>query len=418
MEELYQQVIQFIREQVTENELFKGGLILGIGAALLTYARSWPMQMWGWVVYHTTVELDIPEGSEAFRCVDKWLAQHHYSVKRARRLTAKAKRNNDKSSLITDVTPAPGRHFLFEDKRLVILRRNRDTLEAPQNGGKAYTESFTLQVIGRKREPALRILDKAYQLADLRNNKVPINYCDDYGCWIELTRKNPRPMKNVVLDGDKGIELVNDAKNFLSRQSFYQTLGVPWRRGYLFYGDPGNGKTSTIFALASELGMEISYLSLKELSDVALIRVMSEVPHRSILVIEDIDCIFDKDDARDTKSGVSFAGLINAIDGVASAEGQILIMTTNYRNRLDPALIRPGRVDVEMEFTNATAAQACKLFRLFYSDGDVAVFQKAYDALPHRVSMAKLQSHFLINQTSDEAIANIGMLNEPTQESR
>lgn len=410
----YQQIVQFVQEQVSNNELFKGGLILGIGAALLSYARSWPLKVWGWIVYHTTVELDIPEGSEAFKCMDKWLAQHHYSEKRARRLTAHAKRNDDNTLIVTDVTPAPGRHFLFENRRLIILHRNRESLETAQHNGKAYTESFTMQVIGRSREPALKILDKAYALAETNSGKVIINYCDDYGCWCELCRKNPRAMDSVVLDAGKAESIIDDAKVFFERQAFYRRLGVPWRRGYLFFGAPGNGKTSTIFAIASELNMEISYLNLKELSDTSLVRAISNVPNNSILVIEDIDCIFDNDDARETKAGVSFAGLINAIDGVASPDGQLLIMTTNHRDKLDPALIRPGRVDVETEFTNATTAQACKLFRLFYSDGDVAAFQKAYDALPHQVSMAKLQSHFLINHGSAEAVSNIGMLHEPT----
>ncbi len=392
LNEFIQQITQFVHEQVQQNELFKGGLILGIGAALLSYARAWPATIWGWFIYHFTVELDIPEGTEAFRWVDRWLSKHKYSVKHARRLTATSSKKG--GILVPRISPAPGRHYMFEGGRLVIVNRTRETLEAA-NSGKAYTESISIRVIGRSRAPALKILDKAFSLAEKPKSVVPVHYCDDYGTWFQLTEKAPRPIKSIVLDAGMKEEIVEDARQFLSRQQFYTSLGVPWRRGYLFYGPPGNGKTSMIFGLASELKMDISYLNLKEVTDTTLMRGLSDIPSNSLLVIEDIDCLFSPDDTRETKASISFAALINALDGVASSEGQIIIMTTNKRERLDQALIRPGRVDKEVEFENATTAQACELFQLFYPGTDVADFRKAYGALTQRMSMAALQGHFL-----------------------
>ncbi len=397
MYEIFQQIVQFVREQVTQNDLFKGGLILGLGAALLAYARAWPTTIWGWIVYHSTVEIDIPEGNEAFKWVDRWLSQHPYSKKWARRLTASSVRKDNES--LPHISLAPGRHFMFENGRLVIARRTRETLETASHGGKAYTESITLQVVGRSRAPALRILDKAFALADKPKDDIIINYCDEYGSWFTLTEKKPRPINSIVLPGHLRDNIVNDAKQFLARRDYYASLGVPWRRGYLFYGPPGNGKSSTIFALASLLKMEISYLNLKGISDTKLMKGLGEIPSNSILVIEDIDCLFDKEDKREIKAQVSYAALINSLDGVMSPDGLILIMTTNKREKLDPALIRPGRVDKEFEFTNATALQAGHLFKLFYPNAETIEFIKMYDALHEPMSMAALQGHFLINDS-------------------
>jgi chaperone BCS1 len=408
MEHLYQQVVQFIQEQVSENELFKGGLILGIGAAMLSYARAWPQTIWGWIVYHTTVELDVPEGSEAFKWMDRWLAQHNYSYNRARRLTAKAVRKDGTS--VAHVSPAPGRHYLFDGGRLIIVDRSRQTLETAGHAGKAYTESLSLRVIGRNRKPALSLLDKAFALADKPKQTMTVNYCDDYGQWFELTEKMPRSINSIVLDGTLRDDIVTDAKTFLARQEFYSKLGVPWRRGYLFYGPPGNGKSSTIFGLASELKMEISYLNLKEVTDTTLMKGLADIPSNSILVIEDIDCLFDKDDSRQTKASISFAALINALDGVTSSDGQLIIMTTNHRDKLDAALIRPGRVDKEICFDHATPDQASQLFQLFYPSASalVVAFLKAYEALPRRMSMASLQGLFLTNEDPQDALHSIG----------
>ena len=412
MNEMYQQVVQFIQEQIATNELFKGGLILGIGAALLAWARQWPRTIWGWIVYHTTVELDIPEGNTAFKWVDRWLAEHRYSEKWARCLTAFVRKDSEGNTKLF-VIPAPGRHFLLESGRLVILHRHREKLEnGDHNTGKAYTETITMRVIGRDRTPAMKILEKARALSkSAKDNRVVVNFCDEYGSWFELTKKMPRPVNSVVLPDSTRDEIIEDAKRFQANQKFYQKLGVPWRRGYLFHGPPGNGKTTMIFCMAAAMNKELTYLNLREQTDSSLLRGLGDIPPNSILVIEDIDCLFDTEDTRETKTSVSFSGLINALDGVASPEGQMVVMTTNHKERLDPALIRPGRVDMDVEFKNATTAQAAELFRLFYpGNGDVE-FSKAYGALPQQVSMAALQGHFLVHQDNPEgAVTNIGYL--------
>jgi mitochondrial chaperone BCS1 len=67
------------------------------------------------------------------------------------------------------------------------------------------------------------------------------------------------------------------------------------------------------------------------------------------------------------EAGISLSGLLNAIDGVASHEGRVLIMTTNCPEKLDGALIRPGRVDMKIEFSLATEEQIRELFIRMYS---------------------------------------------------
>jgi chaperone BCS1 len=124
-----------------------------------------------------------------------------------------------------------------------------------------------------------------------------------------------------------------------------------------------------------------------------------DVPPKSIVIIEDIDCVFDeqRNAQKDKDNKLTFSGLLNAIDGVTTADGRILVMTTNYRDRLDSALIRPGRCDLQVKVDNATVAQAERMFCRFFPDNSLSTLAKAYaQAVGNKeVSMAAIQGHLL-----------------------
>ena len=184
-------------------------------------------------------------------------------------------------------------------------------------------------------------------------------------------------------------DLLVDIKEFQKSESWYAKNGVPYRRGYLLHGPPGNGKSSTITAIASKLGLNICVLTLstKSMSDETLLTLCEEVPRNSLILLEDIDCA--SDDREKNDDTLTLSGLLNALDGVVATEGRIMFMTTNYREKLDPALIRPGRCDVEMLLDCATEQQAEELFMHFYPDHpDVA---KDFSNKMAGKSMAELQ---------------------------
>lgn len=156
--------------------------------------------------------------------------------------------------------------------------------------------------------------------------------------------------------------------------------GIPYRRGYLLYGAPGSGKSSFITALAGSLDLSICLLNLSErgLTDGKLTYLLSNLPDASILLLEDIDAAFPASRSRSHAKmedagdgfvpGVTFSGLLNALDGVASSESRIVFMTTNHAERLDPALVRPGRVDLSLELGDADEHQVRLMFQKFYGE--------------------------------------------------
>lgn len=167
-----------------------------------------------------------------------------------------------------------------------------------------------------------------------------------------------------------------DVKDFLQRQEWYVDRGIPYRRGYLLYGPPGTGKSSFVQALAGELDFGVAIINLSErgMTDDKLAHLLTKLPPRTILLLEDADAAFSNRRQVDGEGfsgmSVTFSGLLNALDGVAAGEERIGFLTTNHIDRLDEALIRPGRVDMTVRIGEATRHQAGEMWDRFYGDID------------------------------------------------
>jgi chaperone BCS1 len=188
--------------------------------------------------------------------------------------------------------------------------------------------------------------------------------------WQELTKNYKRKLNTVAIEKDKRDLLVGYIDGFTKDKSWYIENGVPWKTGILLSGPPGTGKTSLIKALCAHYNRPIYIINLAAISDDGLRDALSSVPEGSIVALEDIDAAgigsprtsATPSNQNDTKSAqgpslsmegsfniLTLSGVLNAIDGVASGEGRILIATTNHPEMLDPALVREGRFDLKVE---------------------------------------------------------------------
>ena len=191
--------------------------------------------------------------------------------------------------------------------------------------------------------------------------------------WRNVGTRPARLLQSVICDDGIAQTAFTDMSDFLESATWYADRGIPYRRGYLLHGEPGTGKSSLVMALAGTLKMPVYQVSLSEqaLTDSTFSLLLNAVDPNSIVLLEDVDAAFC-DRASREGSNLSFSGILNAIDGVAASEARILFMTTNHVEKLDPALIRPGRVDVKFELTLATQPMISQMFRHFYGQGTVA----------------------------------------------
>merc|ERR1719167_1748442 len=282
-------------------------------------------------------------------------------------------------------------------------------------------ETVMLTAFGKKKSVFVDILEDARQLALSEVSGKTLMYVVRGTDWVKFGHpRQRRPISSVVLDAGVGEAIVKDVREFMTSEGWYKERGIPYRRGYLLHGPPGCGKTSFITSLAGELGDSICVLNLSDrsMSDDRLQHRLADAPENSIILLEDIDAAFvSREDSKATEEAykglnrLTFSGLLNAIDGVTSSEGRILFMTTNYVERLDPALVRPGRVDLIQYIGYCSRAQIKEMFIKFYPQDEPARAEafadKIYD-LDVELSAAQVQGYFMwYKKSSQEALDNV-----------
>ncbi|EGX89604.1 mitochondrial chaperone bcs1 [Cordyceps militaris CM01] len=337
--------------------------------------------------------------------------------------------------------PAMGRTTIWHKGTYFKVNRFKESYSNSRGWGAPMkdVESVQISCYGRSTAPVKELLSEAKKLyyQDMAQKTTIYRPRSkeqrrDYNMWQQVARRPVRPIRTVVLDNKEMHKVLADVNEYLhpATPRWYASRGIPLRRGYLFHGPPGTGKTSFSFALAGVFGIDIYVISLQDISiteeDLAVL--FTKLPRRCVILLEDIDSAGlrregaqDKDEdktdkektkekkkeakdadssssdsdsdsssseedvkskkkkrrrrgaggagrseKRSSKKGISLSGLLNAIDGVASHEGRVLIMTTNKPESLDEALVRPGRVDVQVGFAHATPFQVAELFQRMY----------------------------------------------------
>jgi len=237
------------------------------------------------------------------------------------------------------------------------------------------------------------------------------------GYWTKKITKSARPVESVIIQPEVKRTLIEDIEEFLSpaAREWYRAHGISYKRSYLLYGPPGSGKTSIIQAVAGKYKRNLCFVQplSKEWTDDTFSACVQAAPRRALIVLEDIDAYFGRN--RETlheKCPLTFSGLLNALDGVSSTDGQIFILTSNFVERLDEALIRSGRVDRKIQFTSVDPKLARDMFLQFYPGEDAAAmeFENQMATLINnptqmKLCMADLQQHFILHRKHTSQIA-------------
>lgn len=219
---------------------------------------------------------------------------------------------------------------------------------------------ITLTTLKKDKDTLLKFImnlsQESYK-SKIKESLVELNIFEDYN-WISFKRYKPIVLDNIVLPPAIKNELITDIDNFMEKKNWYSEMGLSFKRGYLLYGAPRNGKSSLITAIARKYGMNVYYLNLNSmLSDNELMTAFRKIPNNSIVAVEDIDTIWDKRTAKNANCKINIETFMNLLSGAFERDGLLYFLTTNYIEHLDEALIGDRRIDKKVHITNPKKAQ-------------------------------------------------------------
>jgi hypothetical protein len=395
------------------NTILNTGLIFSAITYFGYQLRAIPEVIWNFIKRKITFNLTIIETDELYLYMERWLLHNHKNSYRNVEASLSPQKFNS-MDLPHEEIPEEKKDedklhlwqfsdnfFIYYRNRRILISKGREKLEGAKDLRNAFLNSFTISGIFAKKS-ILKLIEEVIQFnQQFKKERFPRIYTNtDWGDWNFSGENYSKSFDNIFFK-DKEC-LISDINNFLENKTWYQKRGIPYKRGYLFYGLPGNGKTAIVQAIARHFKKDIYYISLNNIeSDSNLSRLYSNMKFGSLVVFEDVDAYFEGR-KNNKEKGISFSMLLNCLDGIFSQSGTITIMTTNHPEKLDPALIRHGRIDVKMEITNPNKSEVEKYLQNFYEVESIQNLTYPDGSL----SMVQIQDICLLNKDSLENTLN------------
>lgn len=350
-----------------------GGVGTVVFGSLMYFVRGVPVWVFGALKRMSTIEISLTSESFLYHEVLEVLSRSRVGA--FARCYATDGVGDLVSGFGTSLALFEGRLILFhrelieknfrldEKLHVTIFARNVDILRA---------------IIARAREPK-------------NDDAIKIYSASASGYWYSPVKRRKRALATVFANGDIKERIAERITWFLQNEQWYAARGIPYKLIFLLHGQPGTGKSSLIYGMASAFGRGIAAVStLSGIDD-----TLRNLPENTFAAIEDIDMISitreegkgavdGKGPAPSTPPATAARGvadmavqerqlsalqiLVNTLDGFATPHGMIMFVTTNHRDRLDAALVRSGRIDHDVEVGPLDAAATEQMFVAFYGE--------------------------------------------------
>lgn len=382
------EVIQYVHDQLQTNDFLTGFVGGGIITALLYVARNIPNKLWLLYTRNFAWEFQINDINALYR------PSVLYFSDKLKHKMRRIKLEQDSDNNI-EYTPAYGTHYMWMGTNFIVITMSEEKLE----NSKERKESIHLTIFGTS--PKQTFYKMVETILKYQKEKTEKYYIYDYSYyWNKIKNIPKRSLDTIYLDSNIKEKIVNDIDYFYNNEQFYTKLGLPYKRGYIFYGAAGTGKSSIVVGLANYFQKNICYLDLNTLDSSSDVKsAFSSIPQNSILVLEDIDIHKSTHQRKDTvtpeksddaEEKVSLSTILQMMDGIYLTDGTIIIASTNYIDKLDRAFIRDGRFDLKLEFPLATREIAEQMIVSMNPD-------KMYllDELQYPISQAELQNRLI-----------------------
>lgn len=355
----------FLVQQFYTNQFLQAAIVGAPVAALSYTLRSLPKKLWQFI--RRTISMDIQFNSDLpdYNFIQELISKEIVNANLSRRFLYSAEENYDYDTeeyakTHIGLTAGYGTHWGWFKNPVSIFGKcfvwiERETVGEGGSNTEKFKEKINLTFLTRRRKVidafTKMVEEKAGKLHDVPTVQLHIN---SDGWWRKGGKLPVRPVSTVFTKDDAGQMIVRAIKEFEAKREWCLSRGLPHRLGVLLDGPPGSGKSSLLHAIASESGRSLFYLNLGGVDDdKELTSLLSSGRNwkKTLLVIEDFDATGakvsrKKGDDKKEKKGVTLSALLNSLDGLIAPDGLVVVATTNHPDRLDPALIRPGRFDI------------------------------------------------------------------------
>jgi ferredoxin-thioredoxin reductase catalytic subunit len=352
-------IVENFTTYLSNNDFASAGFVLGFIGVCVTYLRGIPALIKKWSFRSIEVRDDI----EYFECLKKFLSNQqiyfsrhsiYYGKKNTMRLRFASDQEEPKE--VNSIVDEHG--IIFHRNKIILFSVNRNT---EHKNDKSFNESITLRFLFTSKKEVNEIVDDI--IVQNAEKKDVISIFSSSSSYWDFHSHREKIICPPILPNNQLRELENDFCEFFRSEELYRKRNIPYHRGYLLYGIPGSGKSSLVQYLAYKYSCNIHLIRSKEsLTGENFPELIEKLPKDSILLVEDMDRIFE-----DKKNNIDVSNLLNCIDGVLSPTHRyLLFITANNKSLIPDALIRPGRIDYQLEFKHATREQIEELCVMFF----------------------------------------------------
>lgn len=295
----------------------------------------------------------------------------------------KIKKENNK--IVSNIYPGYEKYkWIFEgDEFIIEYKEEGDPVHNIISSDAIYFKR--LYVYHNDLEKIQKFLLHAYKEKDnIKSDKITIysSRSNKYSTWEKHESISVQTLDNIYIDKTIKENLITHIDNFLELKEKYLKYGRNHKLNLLLTGVPGSGKTCLCKALAKKYNYPVYIFNFsKSLTDESFIELINDIKENSIVLFEDIDSYFK--DRASLDINISFSCLINILDGFISKSGIgiITILTANNPDRLDPALIRPGRIDKIIKFDYPKKDEIKEAFMSLIPSKKDIDFEEFYDKI-------------------------------------
>jgi chaperone BCS1 len=355
---MFDEIYNFVAHQLATNQFFSAAALSGGLMSILYQLKSIPnlimSRLYRLLYYSITIEQQDP----LFKYLDLWTAKYHSS--KFRRIELKSTSNSEGNINPPQSSNENDYIFIWYKFRRIKILKTKEKIEGARDSWDLFNRTykfsgfFARKAINNLMKELLLFAQTTIKEEELKRAKPKLYLPDGFG-WSETKELEGKSFDNLFLVNKE--ELIEDLDKFKASKELYNRLYVPYKRGYLFYGAPGNGKSSVAFAMADYLRTSVYVLDIASMSTEKFVNILGNIRPNSILVIEDIDTFYDGRKALGEVK-INFSSFLNALNGINQKNNIITVFTTNHIESLDPALLREGRCDFKLELFNPSNVEA------------------------------------------------------------